>query len=106
MDTSRGPSFQTPFALLRMTDHGASTLPRSKVTTLCAVTATTLLKPHRAQPHRLRCSLPPDHVRRLVGDHQGRGVEIGRDHPRHDRGIDHAQALQPVYAKLVVDHSP
>jgi hypothetical protein len=47
-----------------------------------------------------------DQIRGLVGDHQGRRVEIGRDHPRHDRGIDHAQALQPVHAELVVDHGP
>ena len=32
-------------------------------------------------------------IRGLVGDHHGRGIEIGRDHPRHDRRIDHAQAL-------------
>jgi hypothetical protein len=25
---------------------------------------------------------------------------------RHDRGIDHAQALQAMHAKLVVDHVP
>ena len=56
--------------------------------------------------HRLRRRLAADHVGGLVGDHQGRGVEIGRDHPRHDRGVDHAQALQPVHAQLVVDHGP
>src|SRR5882757_5126572 len=32
-------------------------------------------------------------IRGLVGDHHGRGIEIGRDHPRHDRRIDDAQAL-------------
>src|SRR4051794_8559307 len=47
-----------------------------------------------------------DQVGSLVGDHQGRGVEIGGDHARHDRGIDHAQVLQAVHAQLIIDNSP
>ncbi len=47
--------------------------------------------------------LPPDHVGGLLGDHQHRGVEVGGGHGRHDRGIDHAQALEPAHAQLVVD---
>ena len=41
---------------------------------------------------RLRRLVAADQVARLVGDHQGRRDEIGRDHPRHDRGIDRPQA--------------
>jgi len=47
---------------------------------------------------RLRHALAANEVRRLVGDHQRGRVEVRRDHPRHDGGIDHAQALQPVHA--------
>src|SRR5260370_38216298 len=55
---------------------------------------------------RLRQLAAANEIRRLVRDHHGRGIEIGRDHPRHNGGIDHAQVLQSMRAQLVIDKRP
>ena len=89
--------------------HGAAQ-PVTCETTACAASQILLITSFAlsllGKLHRFQRRLAADHVGGLVGDHQRRGVEIGRDHPRHDRGVDHAQALQPVHAQLVVDHGP
>jgi hypothetical protein len=53
----------------------------------------TSCRPSSNDGGRLRQLTSPDHVRGLVGDHHGRGVEIGGDHAWHDRGVDHAEVL-------------
>ncbi len=48
--------------------------------------------------------LAPDHVGGLLADHDGRRIGVAADQGRHDRGIDHAQALEPVNLQLRIDH--
>jgi hypothetical protein len=63
---------------------------------------------HRWPCSTARCCGPAgaaaDHVGQLLGHHDGRRVEVAGHHLRHDRGIDDAQAFQPVHAALAVDH--
>ena len=39
----------------------------------------------------------------FLGDHDGRRVRVGRGDGRHDRGVDHAQSLEPVHAQFAID---
>src|SRR5262249_15805197 len=43
-----------------------------------------------------------DHIGSLLRDHQHAGVDMRRDQIRHDRSVDHAQALDSVNAQLRV----
>ena len=45
-----------------------------------------------------------DHIGGLFGDHDGGGVGIARHQVRHDRGVDHAQALDAANAQPLIDH--
>jgi hypothetical protein len=45
-----------------------------------------------------------DQIGRLLGDHDDRRVDVAADQVRHDRGVDHAQPLDPEDAQLAVDH--
>ena len=58
------------------------------------------------QTHRLQRRLAANEVARFVRDHLGRCVQIGRNHPRHDRSIDHTQTFEAMNPQLVVDHGP
>lgn len=40
----------------------------------------------------------------LLGEHDGRAVQVATDDVRHDRRVDNAQVLQPVDASLRVDN--
>src|SRR3954454_15202896 len=54
-----------------------------------------LLARHSAlQDNGLRRRLAANEVGGLIGDHHDAGVEIGGEHHRHDRSIDHAYAFQ------------
>ena len=44
-----------------------------------------------------------DHIRRLFGDHDRRCVGIAADDGRHDRGIDHTQAFEPLQPQPRID---
>jgi hypothetical protein len=39
----------------------------------------------------------------LFGDHDRRGIGVGRGDRRHHRGVDDPQALDPVHPLFVVD---
>ena len=45
-----------------------------------------------------------DHVRSFLRDHQRGRIGVDRGQRRHDRGIDHAQALQAMNTQLVINH--
>jgi len=46
-----------------------------------------------------------NHVRRLFRDHDDGRVGIARHQIRHDRGVDHAQALDAANPKPLIDDS-
>src|SRR6185312_5037272 len=46
---------------------------------------------------------PEDEVGGLLGDHDGRPVEVAADDARHDRGVDNAQPLDAAQAQRAVD---
>jgi len=46
----------------------------------------------------------PDQIGGLFADHDGRRIGVAADQGRHDRGIDHAQALDAMHLQLRIDH--
>ena len=45
-----------------------------------------------------------DHGRAFLGDHHGRRVGVAGGDGGHDRGVDHAQALEPLHPQPRIDH--
>ena len=43
-------------------------------------------------------------IRALLANHHGRRIQIGRQHARHDRGIDNPQPLHAMHPEPIIDH--
>src|SRR5579883_1439636 len=73
--------------------------PRSGARHLAGVAA---IRPARSRREFLS-HLGEDHLRTLFGNHDRRGVGVGRGHGRHHRSVDDPQALKPVHLQPLVD---
>src|SRR5664279_423119 len=58
----------------------------------------------KARPTPALPRILQDHVGGFFGDHDRGSVGIARHQVRHDRGIDHTQALDAAHPKPLIDH--
>ena len=45
-----------------------------------------------------------DHIGGFLADHDGRCIGVAADQGRHDRGVNDAQAFEPVNPEFWIDH--
>src|SRR5579862_7783213 len=59
---------------------------------------------HHGRLRLTRAAVFPDEVRRLLGEHEHRGIRIAGGDIGKGRGVDHAQSLHAVHAQARIEH--